>query len=77
MKTYNVRVELDLMLSVDLEADNERQAEEYAKEFVKIRLYGGNYCGTTVFEEANDETVSVFVASYGMEATDVEERDYT
>ena len=77
MKTYNVRVELDMMLSVDLEAENEQQAEEYAKEFVKIRLYGGNYCGTTVFEEANDETVSVFMTSYGMGVTDVEERDYT
>ena len=77
MKTYNVRVELDLMLSVDVQADDEQQAEDFAMDFIRERLYNGKYCGLTVFEEANSEDAEAFVTSWGMDATDVEERDYT
>lgn len=72
-KTYKVRLELGMIVEIDVTAKNEDDAENSARNILLEKLYVCGHSGT-LFCEADDS--DVYVPSYGISTTDIEEVDY-
>lgn len=72
-KTYKVRLELGMIVEIDVTAKNEDDAENSARNILLEKLCDCGHSGT-LFCEADDP--DVYVPSYGISMTDIEEVDY-
>ena len=74
VKQYKVRLELGMIVEIDVTAENEQEAEGMATRIMNDKLY---VCGhsDTMFCEVDDP--DVYVSSWGTSIVDTEEVDYT
>ena len=72
-KQYKVRLELDIIVEIDVTAKNEDDAEKAARDILLENLYICGHSGTLRFEADDPD---VYVPSYGISMTDIEEVDY-
>lgn len=71
-----VRVEIGVVLEIDVDTDNEQKAEEMAMEIAQWKVYPAGPAivgGQTIFEV---EDPDVYAASVGMRVVDNEEVNY-
>jgi len=72
-KQYKVRLELGMIVEIDVTANNEDDAEKAARDILLDKLCVCGHSGT-LFCEVDDP--DVYVPSYGISMTDIEEVDY-
>lgn len=72
-KRFNVRLELGMVISVDVEAKSEQEAEDSAVQILKEKLYVLGHDGKMFCEVDDPDT---YVNSYGISVIETEEADY-